>query len=242
MRRRQRRLRQWLRHERLSVAMTLAESTHRAALRGQKKGRAWEGVRVAVHGEVPEALLSQERGTQHFSLDDDDSVPELGCSRPDRLYEVRPQEQVQQHPVDQIVDMVPALPILDVPVPLMGEQLVNVLRSFDTLCPLAEQVIDVPKIILEDIPARRFCREPQLVEQLVDEPVPSFDDFDLVESRMVPASRVRCSWPFLVPGCGPGGVYWWMFCTSTAQYTSREGITASPGRYTSTGHRGGSAG
>ena len=32
----------------------------------------------------------------------------------------RPQERVQQHPVDQIVDAAPALPILDVPVPLMG--------------------------------------------------------------------------------------------------------------------------
>ena len=29
-------------------------------------------------GEVPEALLPHEPGTQHFTLDDDDSVPELG--------------------------------------------------------------------------------------------------------------------------------------------------------------------
>ena len=114
-------------------------------------------------------------------------MPAAG-SRPDRLAGVRPQERVQQHPVDQIVDTAPALPILDVPVPLMGEQLVDVLRFFDTLCPVAEQVIDV----------RRLCREPQLVEQLVDEPVPSFDDFDLVEEeeeeeqpRMVSGSRVR---------------------------------------------------
>ena len=41
------------------------------------------------------------------------------------------------------------------------------------------------------------CREPQLVEQLVDETVPSFDDFDLFEEeeeeeqpRMVPEARV----------------------------------------------------
>ena len=46
----------------------------------------------------------------------------------------------------------------------------DVLRFFDTLCPVAEQVIDVPKISLEDIPARRLCREPQLVEQLVEVP------------------------------------------------------------------------
>ena len=39
-RRRERRLRQFLRHERLSVAMALAECTHHAAPRGQKKARA----------------------------------------------------------------------------------------------------------------------------------------------------------------------------------------------------------
>ena len=43
------------------------------------------GVRDAVHGQAPEALLPQEPGTQHFLLDDDDSVPELGGSRPDRI-------------------------------------------------------------------------------------------------------------------------------------------------------------
>ena len=46
-------------------------------------------------------------------------MPAAG-SRPDFLAGVRPQERVQQHPVDQIVDTAPALPILDVPVPLMG--------------------------------------------------------------------------------------------------------------------------
>ena len=153
-------------------------------------------------------------------------MPAAG-SRPDRLAGVRPQERVQQHLVDQFVDTVPALPILDVPVPLMGEQLVDVLRFFDTLCPVAEQVIDVPKIILEDIPARRLCREPQLVEQLVDEPVPSFDDFDLVEEeeeeeeqpRMVPGSRVRDAHGRSWCRVAGGGVYWWMIGTSTAQYT-----------------------
>ena len=105
-----------------------------------------------------------------------------------------------------------SLPILDVPVPLVGVQLVDVLRFFDTLCPVAEQVIDVPKIVLEDIPARRLCHEPQLVEQLVDEPLPSFDDFDLVEEEgggaAANGSWVSCSrwsWPFLLQGCGPGG-------------------------------------
>ena len=46
----------------------------------------------------------------------------------------------------------------------------DVLHFFDTLSPVAEQVIDVPKISLEDIHVRRLCREPQLVEQLVEVP------------------------------------------------------------------------
>ena len=79
-----------------------------------------------------------------------------------------PKERVQRHTVDQTLHAVS--PTLDVPVLLMGEQLVDVLRFFDTLCPVAEQVIDVPKIILEDIPARRLCRPFSLSFPLV--PVP----------------------------------------------------------------------
>ena len=37
-------------------------------------------------------------GAQHFFLDDD-SVPELGDLRPDRLADVRPQERVQRRTV-----------------------------------------------------------------------------------------------------------------------------------------------
>ena len=36
--------------------------------------------------------------------------------------------------------------------------------------PVAEQVVEAPKIILENIPSRRSAREPQLAEQLVDVP------------------------------------------------------------------------
>ena len=41
--------------------------------------------------------------------------------------------------MDQIVDAVPGLPTLDGPVPLMVEQLVDVLQLFDALIPVAEQ-------------------------------------------------------------------------------------------------------
>ena len=49
MRRRQRRLRSWLRHERMTVAMTLAEMTHHAAPRGPNMARAGEEVEHATH-------------------------------------------------------------------------------------------------------------------------------------------------------------------------------------------------
>ena len=142
----------------------------------RRRARTGGWVRGALHGQVPEHPTPQVAGTQYFAMDVD--VVLATGSRPDRLAGVRPQERVQQHSADQIVDTAPALPILDVPVPLMGEQLVDVLRFFDTLCPVAEQVIDVPKISLEDIPARRLCREPQLVEQLVEVPtVVSYSSF-----------------------------------------------------------------
>ena len=187
-RRRERRLRQFLRHERLTVAMLLAESQHHAAPRGQSRARSGEWERGVLHGQVPEHPTPQVAGM------DLDEVPATR-SRPDRLAGVRPHERVQLHPVDQIVDTAPALPILDVPVPLMGEQLVDVLRFFNTLCPVAEQVIDVPKISLEDIPARRLCRVPQLVEQLVEVPTvvscSSFLQRTVAQTVDNPASRGR---------------------------------------------------
>ena len=48
-RRRQRRLRSWLRHERMTVAMTLAEMSHHTAPRGPKMARVWEGVEHEQH-------------------------------------------------------------------------------------------------------------------------------------------------------------------------------------------------
>ena len=64
-RRRERRLRSWLKHERMTVAMALAESTHHTAPRGQRTARAREWVRDEVHGRVPEEPTprSAARGT-----------------------------------------------------------------------------------------------------------------------------------------------------------------------------------
>ena len=61
--------------------------------------------------------------------------------------------------------------VLDAPVLQTVEQLPDVHHFFATCLPVvAEQVIDVPKIILELIPLRRFCREPQLAEQQAEVP------------------------------------------------------------------------
>ena len=184
--------------------MALAESTHHAAARGQKKSRAGERVRDAIHDEVPEALLSQEPGLRSMTTTVCWSSGAPGLTTSTRSGR---RSGFSSTPWT-IVDTAPAMPILDVPVPLMVDQ-------------------HVPKITLEDIPARRLCREPQHAEQLVDEPVPSFDDFELAEEdeeeeqpRMVPGSRVRDahgrSWCRVA---GLAGVYWWMIGTSTAQYT-----------------------
>ena len=155
---RERRLRSMLRHERMSVAMALAESTHHSAQR-QKTATAGKGVRVELHGDDQEQLPSQAAGAQHFCLDLDEA-PAAGGSRPDRLFEVRPQVRVQRHTVDQVI----AAPMLDVLVPL----LLDVFRSHDRQFP--EQVIEVPKILSEDVSVRTAVRDSQLAEQLVEVP------------------------------------------------------------------------
>ena len=126
--------------------MAVSEYKHHTS-QGQNMDRAGRGVRDAVHGEVPEALLPQEPSTEHFTLDDDDSVPELWGSRPERLFEVRPQERVQRRTVQQIVDIAP-LPTLDDPVPQTVEQLVEVptIVSFSSLQRIAEQSVDIPVV------------------------------------------------------------------------------------------------
>ena len=118
----------------------------------QKTARAGREARDALHGQVPEAPLTQG-------------------SQPAPLSEVAGwQSRVSRHTVDQIVDAVPGLPTLDGPVPILVEQQVYVLQLFDAFIPVAEQDIDVPKIFIERIPPRTSVREPQLAEQLVEAP------------------------------------------------------------------------
>ena len=134
-RRRERRLRAYLRYARMSVAMALAECTHHSAPRGQKMARAGGGARDELHGHAP------------------DDAP--------------PQGRILRH----VVGHLPA-PSLDVPVPQMVDQPVDILTFFAMLLPAVdEQVIVVPKFFQDVTPQRLRPPEPrQLVEQLVEVP------------------------------------------------------------------------
>ena len=131
------------------------------ALRSQKTARA-----EATNNALRSQMSSVAGDTELFSLYED----ELGGTRPDRLYEVRPQERVQRRTVEQNVYNSPFLPTLDVPVPQMENQLVDVCRHFDVL--ISEQAIEVPKISPTPRPPRRrrvrFAE--QTAEQLVEVP------------------------------------------------------------------------
>ena len=165
-RRKQRRLRSWWRHEQQSIAAALATTLHHSS-RGQRKARAWEEESETKYTAKfrttppPQPVL--------FSLYDE----EPGGGRPDALVEPRPQARVQRHTVEHITDLVrvaPMVQILDAPVPQTGDQLPDILSFFGAFMPDPEQVIEVPKILLDDVPMRAVDREPQLGEQLVEVP------------------------------------------------------------------------
>ena len=150
-RRRERRLRQWARHEKLSVQMALSEYKHHSS-RGQRKDRAGGEVRVVPHGEVPEAPLPQ------------------GGSRPPCLGVPRgPHVGMERHIVEDLGDRAPTVQILDAPVPLMVDSVLEFFRALDL--PVDEQVIAVPKISTDRVSQRLVERHlPQMVEQLVHVP------------------------------------------------------------------------
>ena len=245
-RRRERRLRSWLKHERMTVAMALAEASHHTAPRGQRTARVRGWVRGEVHGHVPEAPTSSEPGTRYFSLDDNDSVPELGGSRPDRLVDVRPQERVPRRIVEQTVDTVPVVQLLHVPVPQMVDSVVEVLKILDKSVPDVEQVIEVPKILQHVALQRSSLQEPQLAEQLVEVPTPSpaLPPVPQMEHQLVEVPPIVPQLVGFFAGSdgyvwrqlsGPTGAYWWRVGSSHTQSAPPPGYTARPGRYRNTG-------
>ena len=175
-RRRQRRLRSWLRHEQQNVAMALSAAAHHSydkvaagvthyGPRAQTTDRA----REAAH-QAPRRHRTRTAGDAvFFELFDEDTAG----VRPGVLAEPRTQERVLRHTIGHIVDFVcctPMVQILDAPVPQTVEQLPDVLWFFDRLTTVPEQVIEVPKIINEDVPMRAVLRATQLAEQLVEVP------------------------------------------------------------------------
>ena len=113
-RRRQRRLRSHLRHERMAVAMALAEPTHHSAQR-QKTARAGGEARDALHGHVPEAPLPQGRVLRHVvgHL----SVPALDVPVPqmvDQLPDIVQFFRVLSPDPEQVIEVPKILPF-DVP-------------------------------------------------------------------------------------------------------------------------------
>ena len=85
--------------------------------------------------------------TQYFTLDDDGDVL---AARPTPLVEVRPQERVQRHTAELIIETFVPVQVLDAPVPQMGNQVMEVLQKIDMETP--EQVIAVPRISLDPNP------------------------------------------------------------------------------------------
>ena len=144
----------WSRHEK-AAATTQTVASARTSERRHGPGREFapphggQGRESGVRGELRVKAsgtppLSQAAGVQHFFLDDDESPATRG-SRPDALLAASgPQERVLRNTVEQLVDCVPVVPLLDVPVPQMVDQLVHVLKKD------VEWVIAVPKIALQD--------------------------------------------------------------------------------------------
>ena len=149
-RRRERRLRSFLRHERMAVAVALAERLHHSAnvtdskkeeveqvwynaLRGQKTARAGGGLL---------APLSEVAGRQ---------------------------EVLVRHVVEHMADVCPVVQTVDAPVPQMVDTVLEFFRALDL--PVDEQVIAVPKISTDRVSQRLVERRvPQMVEQLVEVP------------------------------------------------------------------------
>ena len=141
-RRRERRLRPWLRHERMTVRMELAAALHHSSFRGAGP---------ETYASRSQKTANSREDSVYFDLYDEDTEG----AWPDRLVGVRPQERDQRHTVEQIVDNTLFLPSLDVPVPQMENQLVEVCRELDVQIP--EQVIEVPKISSPSRPCPAPC-------------------------------------------------------------------------------------
>ena len=124
-RRRERRLRQFLHHERLTVAMLLAETQHHAAPRGQNMARS-RGEKSELNNATGQKTPPpRAASTEYFTLDDDGDVL---AARPTPLAEVLPQPGVLRHTAEQIIETFVPVLVLDTPdAPALVEQVIAVL-------------------------------------------------------------------------------------------------------------------
>ena len=67
--------------------------------------------------------------------------------------------------MEHLAELAPLVQILDAPVPQTVDQLLDIEQFFRALSPVPKQVIEVPNILLDDVPVRTAVRVPQLAEQ-----------------------------------------------------------------------------
>ena len=161
------------------MRMELTAALHHSAFRGAGPVT-YDALRsqktVAQHHSAPKSagpvshnVLRNQNTARDGVLRD---VRELRCGGKvagrQSLVDVRRQARVQQRTAEQIVDPVPLVPMLHDVVPHMVEPLVDILAPLD-FC-VAEQVIEVPKIVCPPRAARTVLRAPQTAELLVDVP------------------------------------------------------------------------
>ena len=213
VRRRQRMLRSMWRHEQMAIKLALAEKLHHSACR---------------------PVLSKEELVEHaqYNAPRGQKTARAVGGRPAPLSEVAGwQERIQRHAVEHLDELAPLVQILDAPVPQMVDNVMYTFRLLDR--PIAEQVIEVPKISCSPCPSRMPILVPRMAEQLVEVPTvlsPALLQQQTVEQPLhIPAPRdhgVR-----RLQGSLPGQ-------NSTASGAEQIAVTPVPGRGISGGLQG----
>ena len=151
-------------------------------------------------------------------------------SRPDRLSAVSgPQERVLRRTVEQIVDCVPVVPLLHTSEPQMVDSVVDVLKILDHSLPGGKAGKAHQGALALYAPCPPSLPEPQVVEQLVEVPIPL--TVTLADGRDDRGIR----WRHVLGRSG--GTYWRMVGTNHTRKDHPVGFTPSPGRFSNTGQR-----
>ena len=120
------------------------------------------GARAELHGEGPEAPPHPNRSSSALE-------EEPGGGLPAPLSEVAGRQgKMVRRVMEDLGSVCPFVQILDLPVLQLVDNVVDALRIPEL--PMAVQVIEVPKILVDVIPARSLVLEPQTAEQLVEVP------------------------------------------------------------------------